>query len=301
MREENDRPEVALARIAEGQHGIVNAAQLKGVGIDKSALSRRVKAGRLHRVHRGVYAVGHRGLSLRGRWMAAVLACGEGAVLSHASAAALWELLRPIGGPIHVSIPSTTGRTKQRGIHLHRCPSLASIERIPPPSSTWQGGGRGEQLTLTACRDRIPVTTVPRTIHDLRGCVPAYLVRRAIRQAEHAGHRLDGVESDGTRSDLESAFLVLCRRHRLPAPQVNVKVGRWEVDFLWRAERLAVEIDSFAYHQGSIAFQNDRARDLDLRQRGYVVLRFSELQLEEEPTRVAADVARALAERAECF
>jgi very-short-patch-repair endonuclease len=162
----------------------------------------------------------------------------------------------------------------------------------PSPSSLPSRGGRGGHLVTH--RDQIPVTTVQRTIDDLRGLLPAYLLRRAIRQAEHAGYRLDGVERDRTRSDLEREFLALCHRHRLPTPEVNVEVGRWEVDFLWRAERLAVEIDSFAYHRGSVAFQDDRARDLDLRQRGLTVLRFSEWQLEEEPTRVAADVARAL-------
>lgn len=98
--------------------------------------------------------------------------------------------------------------------------------------------------------------------------VPSYLVRRAIRQAEFMGLRLDGIETNRTRSDLEEEFLRLCRLYGLPTPEVNAKVGRWEVDFLWREQRLAVEIDSFAYHRGSIAFQDDRARDLDLRGAG---------------------------------
>lgn len=106
--------------------------------------------------------------------------------------------------------------------------------------------------------------------------------------------RLDGIETDRSRSDLESLFLELCRRHRLPPPEVNVRLGRWEVDFLWRAQRLVVETDSFAYHRGSVAFQEDHARDLDLRQRGFAVRRFSERQLEEQPERVIADVGAAL-------
>ena len=110
------------------------------------------------------------------------------------------------------------------------------------------------------------------------------------------GYRLDGVESDRTRSDLETAFLNLWRHHKLPAPEVNAKLGRWEVDFLWRQQRLVVEADSFAYHGGSVAFEDDHARDLDLRAAGFTVLRFSERQLKEEPGRVVADVARALAD-----
>ena len=111
------------------------------------------------------------------------------------------------------------------------------------------------------------------------------------------GLRLDGVGSDGTRSDLESYFLKLCR-HKLPPPEVNVKLGEWEVDFLWRSQRLVVEIDSWNYHRGSVAFQDDHARDLDLRAAGFTVLRYTERQLEEEPGRVVADVARALKQEA---
>jgi very-short-patch-repair endonuclease len=106
--------------------------------------------------------------------------------------------------------------------------------------------------------------------------------------------RLVGSEPRRARSDLEEDFFALVPRHHLPLPETNVKLGRWEVDFLWREQRLIVEIDSFLYHRGSVAFQDDHARDLDLRQLGFSVLRYSELQLEEEPARVVADLARAL-------
>jgi very-short-patch-repair endonuclease len=233
--------------------------------------------------------VGHKGLGWHGRWMAAVLACGEGAVLSHGSAAALWGLLRPIEGPTHVSIPTTSGRAKRQGICVHRSPSLA--EPSPSPSSLPRRGG-GRLLTY---RHNIPVTTVPRTIEDLRASsLPEYLVRRAIRQAELQGLRLDGVETDRTRSDLESAFLALFSRSRLPPPEVNPKIGRLEVDFLWREKRLVVEADTFAYHRGSVVFEADHERDLDLRRQGYTVLRFTDRQVEKEPDMVAADIARVL-------
>ena len=148
---------------------------------------------------------------------------------------------------------------------------------------------------MVTSRDRIPVTTVTRTIEDLRGIAfPPRLLRRAIRQAELVGLRLDGVESDRSRSDLETAFLDLYRRYKLPMPEVNVKLGRWEVDFLWRAQRLVVETDSWTYHRGSVAFEDDHARDLDLRAAGYTVLRFTDRQLEEEPDRIAEGLARAL-------
>jgi very-short-patch-repair endonuclease len=268
--------------------------QLEENGLGRRGASERAAKGQLHRIYRGVYAVGHRGLSLHGRFMAAVLACGEGAVLSYGSAAVLWDLLKPLDGPIHVSTPSTSGRSRRRGIHLHRAPSLA--EPSPSPSSLPIRGGRRGRL-LTTHRHNIPVTTTPRTIEDLRATslLPPYLIRRAIRQAELKGFHLDGIETDRTRSDLEAAFLVLFAAHRIPPPEVNPKLGRHEVDFLWRSQRLVVEADTFIYHRGSVPFQTDHERDLDLRQRGYAVLRFTDQQLEAEPDRVAADIRDELA------
>ena len=148
---------------------------------------------------------------------------------------------------------------------------------------------------MTTHRLGIPVTTINRTLEDLRtSFFPPRLVRRATRQAELKGHRLDSIETDRTRSDLERAFLALFAHHCLPPPEVNPKVGRHEVDFLWRGERLVVEADTFTYHRGSIAFESDHARDLDLRRQGYTVLRFTDQQLEAEPERIVADVRREL-------
>jgi very-short-patch-repair endonuclease len=228
--------------------------------------------------------------------MAAVLACGNGAVLSHHSAAALWELLKPIGGAIHVSVPTTSGLKKRSGIHVHRCRTLARLQEPPPsPSYSDQEGVRGRRLLITY-RHNIPVTTIQRTIDDLRTSrvLPPHLLRRAIRQAEQKGHHLSGIESDRTRSDLETAFLALFRRHHFPPPEVNVELGRWEVDFLWREQRVIVEADFFAYHRGSVAWEDDHARDLDLHAAGYTVLRFTDTQLEGEPERVVAVIREAL-------
>jgi very-short-patch-repair endonuclease len=226
--------------------------------------------------------------------MAAVLACGERAVLSHRSAAALWELLRPMEGPVDVSVPSHGGRRRREGIRLHRCPSLAPTEPIPDAYPIDEGVRDG----LVTRRHGIPVTTPARTIADLRGAVPPRLHRRAIRQAELAGYALGpDVEADGTRSDLERDFLALCRGAGLPPPRVNARVGHWTVDFLWPDHRLAVETDSYRYHRGGIAFEDDHARDLDLRVRGYRVHRFTERQLHEEPERIAEDLRNALLQR----
>jgi Protein of unknown function (DUF559) len=142
-------------------------------------------------------------------------------------------------------------------------------------------------------RNGIPVTTPARTIADLKKVVPAWQWRKAVRQAEFKNLAL-GIETDGTRSDLEADFLRLCASGGLPAPEVNVKVGRWTVDFLWREQRVAVETDFYEYHRGRIAFQDDHARDLALRDHGLDVRHYSEQQLNEHPEMVVTDLRRAL-------
>jgi very-short-patch-repair endonuclease len=275
MRNKRDRREQEISGVAVRQHGVISSRQLESLGFDRAAIHRRAVAGRLHRVHRGVYVVGHPSLSLESRWMAAVLACGEGALLSHTSAASLLGFLRPAPGLIHVSVPTYSGRRGHTGVRLHRCASL-----------------RGQPL---ASRRGIPVTSPARTIEDIEGVLPAWQVRKAVRQAEISGVRLGPkTKTDRTRSDLERDFLRLCRRFGIPAPEVNVKVGRWTVDFLWREERIAVETDFYNYHRGRVAFQDDHARDLDLRRRELAVHRFSEEQVSEQPEEVARGLREAL-------
>jgi very-short-patch-repair endonuclease len=206
--------------------------------------------------------------------MAAVLSCGENAVLSHRDAAALWGLLPAAEGPVHVTVPSLAGRAARAGIRSHRSRSLG-------PGSTTRRRG-------------IPVTTPTRTIADLRVVLPPWQWRRAVRQAEFKRLDLGSIETDRTRSDLERDFLRLCRTNAIPAPEVNVKVGRWTVDFLWRRQRVAVETDFYGYHRGRVAFRDDRARDLELRRHGFAVHRFSEEQVDERPAEVVADLRDAL-------
>jgi very-short-patch-repair endonuclease len=207
-----------------------------------------------------------------------------GAALSHRSAAELWALLPARQGVIDVSILGYGGKKRRAGIRLHR-----SLSLLPA------------HVTL---RNGIPVTNPARTIADLRRVVskpgrsrlisPRDL-RRAIRQAEVLGLPLgDEIEGDRTRSDLERDFLRLCRRHGLPAPEVNVRVGPHLVDFLWRDRQFVVETDGYAYHRGRAAFEDDRERDLGLRARGFEVIRLAEKQVDEEPGRVAEVLAAAL-------
>jgi very-short-patch-repair endonuclease len=278
MREGGAAPDFFLARVAARQHGVVTTAQLAAVGIEKSAVSRRVAAGRLHRVYRGVYAVGHTALASEGRWLAAVLACGGGAVLSHRSAAELWELLPSRPGPVDVTVPTANGRTRRPGVRLHRAPSLP--------------------VGATTRRNAIAVTTPARTIADLRRVTGTDDQRRALRQAEFLGLDLGdrgGAQSEPTRSGLERRFLGLCRRHRLPAPEVNAPIGPYEVDFLWQAQRLVVETDGYNAHRGRLAFEADRARDAALTLLGYTVVRFTHRQVVDEAPQVGRTLRALLA------
>ncbi len=270
------RWDALISRVAGRQHGVITTEQLLAIGLSSATISAYVRAERLHRIHRGVYAVGHPGLSLPGTWMAAVLACGDGAVLSHRSAAYLWKMLKPIPGPVHVTIPSRAGRRRRPGITIHRPSTLLT-----------------SQTTLKA---NIPVTSPTRTLLDLRRTVPQAVYRSALRQAEFDRLPLADLGQDGTRSELESLFLKLCRRHRLPEPEANARLGPFLIDFLWRKERLAVELDGYAAHSGRTAFADDRERDLYLKLNGYEVVRFTYEQVRDEPARVAAAI-RVLLER----
>jgi very-short-patch-repair endonuclease len=262
-------PDWRLAEIAGRQHGVITTAQLTRLAFDSRAVTRRLDSGRLHRIHRGVYAVGHSCLSQEGRWMAAVLACGRRGILSHRAAAALWRLLPPTSGAIDVMVLGAGGRRPRPGIRRHRTSSLPENE-------------------ITRRRG-IPVTTPGRTITDLRRTVPGNLLRAAIRQAAVEGLDISEVTEVGpTRSELEERFLRICQRHRLPAPEVNVAIGSLTVDFLWRDRGLVVETDGYRFHRGRQAFEDDRARDVALRLRGLDVVRFSYRQVSEEPRRVAA-------------
>lgn len=138
------------------------------------------------------------------------------------------------------------------------------------------------------------MTTPAQTIADLAGVVSPAQRRRAIRQAEVLGLRTGLDPTEPTRSELEHLFLRLCERHRLPKPEVNVRVGPDEVDFLWRTARLIVETDGYRYHRGSRAFENDHARELEFHTRGYTLRRFTYRQVTESPERVAASVREAL-------
>jgi very-short-patch-repair endonuclease/predicted transcriptional regulator of viral defense system len=291
-----DPVERRLVRLAVRQHGVVARRQLEALGLGRGAIAARLRTGRLHRIHRGVYAVGLPTLTRNGALMAAVLACGEGAVLSHRSAAELWGLLGGAGRLIHVTVPGQAGRTRP-GIAVHRN-ALAA----------------GDVTT----KDGIPVTRPGRTLVDLADVVPRRTLERAMDEAEYLrldctglrpirGRRGYGLlravlaeHSPGTtrtRSKLEDAMVTLCDAHGLPRPEINASLDGYEVDCLWRAPRLIVEADGWAAHGTRSAFERDRARDAALTVAGYRVVRITRTRLDCEPGAVAGQLRALLASR----
>ena len=219
---------------------MVTRTQLLSAGFDKNAIDHQIRTGRLIRIHRGVYAVGHRPPSPHARAMAAVLACGPGAALSHRSAAALWGLGR---APHLIDV---TARTDHRvnDVRVHRSRTLT------PGDITHHYG--------------IPVTTPHRTLRDLHRVLDPASLTRAINEARLA-HLIKDSRTP-TRSVLEDAFLAFLDRHGLPRPEVNQIVAGYEVDMLWRDQRLIAELDGRAFHQD---FEADRDRDADLVTAGF--------------------------------
>ena len=263
------RVQARVATVAARQHGVITTAQLHRCGAGSSTIRNWLVAGRLHRLHRGVHAVGHSGLSAAGEWMAAVLACGPGAALSHRSAAMLWRMLETRPGPAHVTVPGNGGRTRRRNVVVHRSTTLL------PGHTTF--------------RLAISVTGPARTLADMSRLGPPKEHTRALRQAEYLGLAIgEPIGADGTRSGLEARFLAFCTRHRLPPPEINARLGPYTVDFLWRRERMVVETDSYRTHGGSVAFEEDRERDLWLKGHGWEVARVTDRRLESDPRSVVA-------------
>ena len=293
--------------VAAGQHGLITMAQLLDLGLTRKMVEGRIRLGLLHPVHRGVYAVGTPPRTREAHWLAAMLACGPGAVLSHASAAGLWRIRGSASALIDVISPRRTGRTR-RGITVHRASSLTAAD-------------------ITEV-DGIPVTTIPRAIIDLATVIspPAleYAIHRAESQRKVTPEQLratlaclPGVRGTAavaaivgaphhdldarTRSPWERRLLAICRDHGIPLPEVNrwipleIAAGGLEVDFCWRRQRLVVEVDENASHGTLRARRNDPERDRALEAAGWPVCRVAEDEFA-RPQEIAAKLLRALGE-----
>lgn len=268
--------------------------------MSKSAIYRRVARGLLHRVHRGVYLVGHTLWLPGARELAAVLACGPAdALVSHGSALALrGVVLADARGPVHVTVPGRRLR-RRPGIVVHRAPSL-----------------RGERMQV----DGTPTTSVTRALLDiaaeghpqLEAAVSEVQARRLVTQRQlrryvEAATGRRGVdrlraavgahETGFTRSEGERVMRRLCRAARLPQPQTNVPFQDYEIDFLWAEQRLVVEVDGYGAHSSRYAFERDRRKQMALVAAGFTVIRVTWHQLCEEAIMVASTIARALGRR----
>jgi len=281
--------------IADEQHGVVTHRQLVAIGLHPQAIKHRIASGRLHPIRRGVYAVGRPELSRHGHWLAAVLSCGPGAVLSHWSAAALWELLPERDACIHISAPAQSN-PRPPGIAIHRRKAL-----LPPDL------GR---------RDGIPLTSPARTLIDLASVINRERLERAINEADkldlidpaslraavdaRRGQRGVGVLRDVldrrtfvlTDSQLERRFLPLARGAGLPKPRTGQRVNGFKVDFYWPDLGLVVETDGLRYHRTPVQQARDRLRDQTHTAAGLTCLRFTHSQVTYEPEHVLATLRR---------
>jgi Transcriptional regulator, AbiEi antitoxin/Protein of unknown function (DUF559) len=289
MGRETDQPppgclDRRVSGLAARQYGVVTLGQLLGVGLGEHGVYERVRTGRLLRLYRGVYAVGHEQLRADGYRLAAVLACGPGAVLSHASAAALWGIRGSAATVIDVTVPSRAGRLSRNGIRIHRSGRLGARD--------------------VTTKDGIPVTTVARTLLDLADVLPKQALKRAIDESEYlrlfdptsvvavveanpgrCGTRLLKAAAEPphlTRSELENGFLALCSRHRIPEPLTNLTLCGYEVDAFWPQAKLVVELDGYAAHGTRRAFYSDRQRDRHLVRAGFRPIRLTPLDLRRE-------------------
>jgi very-short-patch-repair endonuclease len=277
---DNSPPGLEISLIAQRQHGHVTRTQLRASGVSDRAIQRRRAAGKLVRVHAGVYAVGYRRVEPVARAMAAVLACGPGAVLSYESAAALYGWRR------WPKVPEVSAAQERRrpGIRTHRTRSL------PRRDVTRELG--------------VPVTRPERTIREIEPRLTRKQFTRMVKAAwlerrldDAAVTRLLGYAADSTRSEFEEAFRRFCRRFGLPNPVTLAKVHGYEVDALFSTQRLVVELDGWAFHSGRVAFDDDRDRDAELLGFGYETVRITWERLHETPEREAARLQRILARR----
>jgi very-short-patch-repair endonuclease len=283
-----------VVRLAERQHGVLTRGQLLELGVSDFSIRRRIKDARLHRVHRGVYAVGRPTLAAKGRYLAAVVTCGPNAALSHFAAAALTNLMRERGPRIDVTVPRGGQRRRRGALIIHRA-------ALPERDVTVKEG--------------IRVTTPCRTIVDLADVLSERRLARVIDEAAYLrldltelrprpGRRGSGIlariltthepGTTRTRSELEEQMVLLLQSFRLPTPEVNHRIDEDEVDFVWAEARLIVETDGWQAHGTRQAFERDRHRDAELVAKGWRVVRISYARLERDPDWVAARIGDAL-------
>lgn len=286
---------LSAAEVAGKQWGVISHQQLQDCGVSRHAVARWVAASKLHVIHRGIYAFGHTSVPIEGRLVAALLHAGPDAVLSHATAAWWWHLIERPPKRIEVSSLLRAGPAAGVVVHHPRHPERTRY-------------------------DRFPITPIPRTLLDFASGASLIQVRRALAEADYRElldhEAVEGALGAGrpgsarlrealkshqprlarTRSRTERTFLALCESAGLPLPEINVKIGRWTVDALWRRERLAVELDGDRNHRTRAQIRRDRRKELFLRSIGFTPVRYDEDQVLDEGASVLADVVAHLGE-----
>lgn len=286
----------ALQALAVRQHRCVTRVQLLALGLSRQQVSYWARNGRLHREHQGVYSLGSPAMTALERASAAVLACGDGAALSHESALALWGLA-PWRTAVHVTVPS---HRKRPGIQVHAASGLTGKDtrkhqgiRVTSPART-----------VLDCAPRLTTRRLTRIVNDgrrnglLKSAVLSDVVARFPR---HRGApRLTALleSHNPTRSEFEDAFLVFCDRHSLPRPQVNTRVLGYEVDAYFEAAGLIVELDGWRFHNDRASFERDRNRDADALAAGLATVRITWDRMTGQAKREAERLRKILAQRA---
>jgi predicted transcriptional regulator of viral defense system len=291
--------DLAIAAVAGPQHGVIAVWQLLDLGLGRGAIEHRVRSGRLYRLHRGVYAVGHRPLSPLAHAMAAVLACGPGAALSHRSAAALWGVNKH-----HPSTPEVTTRAGRLrpGIRIHRSCTLTDADvtehfGIPvtsPARTVFDNAPRLNDVRLARAVNALRRARYL-SLADLAELLDRQPPCAATKQLrEHVAHP----ERAPTRSEFEDAFILFAKRYGLPDPLVNSDVLGYEIDIFFPAHKLVVELDGYEDHGPRAQFEDDRDRDADLLAAGIATVRITWERLTMKPAREAARLHVILESRA---
>jgi predicted transcriptional regulator of viral defense system len=268
------------------QHGVVARRQLLALGFTRQGIEHRIRKGRLHPIHPGVYAVGRPELTQHGRWMAAILAKGPAAVLSHRSAASLYGIATQRGNAIHVSVPAHSRRRSSRGITVHRRKELGATQKLGVPVTTIED-------TLIDLATQTTTDQLEQAINeaDKRDLIDPDALREAVADVKRPGAArlrklLDGFAR--TDSPLERAFLRIAKQAGLPPPQTQAELNGHRVDFFWPGLNLVVQTDGLRYHRTPAQQAADRVRDQDHLVAGLTALRFTRAQVQHDPTRVAA-------------
>lgn len=293
--------DLRVARLAAKHHRVVTWRQLRALGLNDRAVRHRVNKGRLYRVHRGVYLLEPPEIASRITLLAAaVAACEPDDVLSHHACAELWELRPSMPGGIDVTVVGRNPGSRRAGIRVHRAHTLdprdiricRGLRVTAPPRVVLELSAllERDQLENLIAHARAELSVTEQQLLDVLERYPGYLGARSLRRAltRHGGPSL-------TRSQAERRLLDLIRQADLPAPATNFRVGRYEVDFVWPQQRLAVETDGYAFHHDRASFERDRRRDAALLAGGFRVMRFTWRQLVDEPFTVVARIAQVLA------